>query len=173
MHVSFVIAWPGKIPAGQTCEHPVSALDVATTAAALAGIKTQSGELDGVNLIPHLTVENRNPPHEFLAWRWNVRSAIRGGNGKLLRKGERECLYNLAAQMPEVARRLRARLKTWCDELDPPGLANGRMALPWNTCFDSCLEGKAVPEPGEKPEADAESKAKRKAASQPKPEAEP
>ena len=29
MHVPFLIAWPGTIPASQTYDHPVSALDVA------------------------------------------------------------------------------------------------------------------------------------------------
>ena len=34
MSTPFLIAWPGTIPGGQTYEHPVSALDVAATAAA-------------------------------------------------------------------------------------------------------------------------------------------
>ena len=38
MHVPFVVSWPGKIPPGQLYEHPISALDVAATAAELAGI---------------------------------------------------------------------------------------------------------------------------------------
>ena len=47
------ISWPGTIPAGQVYEHPVSALDVAATAAAIAKAKTNTGDLDGVNLIFH------------------------------------------------------------------------------------------------------------------------
>jgi arylsulfatase A-like enzyme len=54
MHTPFVIAWPGTIPAGQTYVHPVSALDVAATAAALANLSTKPGDFDGVNLLPHL-----------------------------------------------------------------------------------------------------------------------
>ena len=57
MHVPFLIAWPDTIPGGQVYELPVSALDVAATAAALAGIVTKPGDLDGVNLLPHLTGE--------------------------------------------------------------------------------------------------------------------
>jgi arylsulfatase A-like enzyme len=160
MHVPFVIAWPGRIPAGQTFSHPVSALDVAATATALAGIKIQPGELDGVNLIPHLTGEIKTPPHEFLAWRWVAQSAIREGDWKFLRGGPREYLYNLAddleekhnlaTQHPEIASRLRAKLKTWCDELDPPGFATGGMAPVWNEYFDYYLEGKAAPAPNPK-----------------------
>lgn len=166
MHVPFVIAWPGRIPAGQTFNHPVSTLDVAATAAALAGINIHPGELDGVNLIPHLTGEIQTPPHEFLAWRWVAQSAIREGDWKLLRGGPREYLYNLAddleekhnlaPQHPDIASRLRAKLKTWCDELDPPGFATGQMAPVWNEYFDYYLEGKAAPAPKPKAKAKAD-----------------
>ena len=155
MHVPFVVAWPGTIPGGQSYDHPISALDVAATACALASIQTQPGDLDGVNLIPHLQGEIKTPPHEALYWRWVAQSAIREGNWKLLRGGEREYLYdlgtdleekhNLAAKHPEVADRLRARLAAWCAELKPPGLALGPMAPTWNDYFDHYLDGKTVP----------------------------
>ena len=97
-------------------EHPVISLDVAATAAALAGIQTKPGDLDGVNLLPHFTGEIKTPPHDALCWRWIAQSAIREGQWKLLRGGQREYLYdlaadpgekhNLAAQHPDIADRL-------------------------------------------------------------------
>ncbi len=160
MHVPFLIAWPGTIPSGQTYEHPVSALDVAATAAALADISVKPGDLDGVNLVPYLKGEITTPPHEALMWRWMAQSAIREGNWKLLRGGEREYLYdlatdleekhNLASQHPEIAARLRTKLTAWCAELNPPGLALGPMAPVWNDYFDYYLEGK----PASKPESE-------------------
>ncbi|MGV3661554.1 MAG: aryl-sulfate sulfohydrolase, partial [Prosthecobacter sp.] len=57
---------------------------------------------------------------------------------------------NLASQLPDVAARLRARLKGWCAELNPPGLALGPMAATWNDYFDFYLEGKPAPKPGAK-----------------------
>ncbi|MEN3942891.1 sulfatase-like hydrolase/transferase [Prosthecobacter sp. SYSU 5D2] len=155
MHVPFVIAWPGTVPGGQEFDHPISALDVAATAAAQAGIETKPGDLDGVNLLPFLKGDVKEPPHAALMWRWMAQSAIREGNWKLLRGGDREYLYNLgtdleeknnvADQHPEVAARLRTQLKTWCDELNPPGLALGPMAQVWHDYFDHYLEGKTVP----------------------------
>jgi uncharacterized sulfatase len=152
IRVPFLISWPGTIPGGQTYEHPVSALDVAATAAALAGIETKPGELDGVDLIPHLTGADATPAHEALYWRWVAQSAIREGKWKLLRGGEREYLYdlssdigetrNLADQHPEVAARLREKLTAWSETLNPPGLALGPMAPVWNDYFDHYLEGK-------------------------------
>ena len=152
MHVPFVVAWPGTIPGGQAYPHPVSALDVAATASALAGVSVKPGDLDGVNLVPYLKGEIKTAPHEALMWRWSAQSAIREGNWKLLRGGDREYLYDLdadleekhdlAAQYPEIAKRLRDRLQAWTMELQPPGLANGNMAQTWNEYFDYYLEGK-------------------------------
>lgn len=160
MHTPFVVAWPGTIPGGQTYEHPVSALDVAATATAQAGITTNPGDLDGVNLLPYLTGEIKTAPHEALYWRWSAQSAIREGNWKLLRGGEREYLYDLAADIeekhnlvakhPDIAARLRGKLTTWCDELNPPGLALGPMAPTWNDYFDFYLEGKTLSVPPDK-----------------------
>ncbi len=152
MHVPFVISWPGTIPAGQVYDHPVSALDVAATAAELAHIETKAGELDGTNLVPHLTGKTKMAPHEVLTWRWTSQSAIREGNWKLLRGGDREYLYDLGADIeekhnlvekhPEIAQRLRAKLSAWADELDPPGLATGGMSKAATDYFDFYLDGK-------------------------------
>ena len=152
MHVPFVISWPGTIPAGQVFDHPVSALDVAATAADLAKIESQPGDFDGVNLIPYLSGKTKRAPHEFLAWRWIAQSAIREGDWKLLRGGDREYLYNLkndleeqhnlAGEHPKIADRLREKLSRWASDLDPPGLANGGMSKAATDYFDFYLDGK-------------------------------
>jgi uncharacterized sulfatase len=163
MCTPFLVAWPGTIPGGQVYEHPVSALDFAATAVKVAGASgphdaaQAAAILDGVNLLPHLTGENKAPPHDALYWRWMAQSAIREGNWKLLRGGEREYLYdldtdreekhNLAAKHPAIATRLRAKLKTWADGLNPPGMALGPMAATWNDYFDHYLDGKTITGP--------------------------
>jgi len=154
MHVPFLVSWPGTIPGGQVYPHPVSALDVAATAVALTGAEVAPGDLDGVNLIPHLVGETDRPPHEALMWRWIAQSAIREGDWKLLRGGEREYLYNLGEDLeekhnvadahPDIATRLRERLKLWTQELSPPGLAPEPMGRTWDEYFDYYLEGKEV-----------------------------
>lgn len=155
MHVPFLIAWPGTIPGGQTYEHPVSALDVAATAADVADLPVKPGDLDGANLVPYLKGEITRAPHDALMWRWMAQSAIREGGWKLLRGGEREYLYNLAtdleekhnlaSQHPDLAARLRGKLTGWCAELHPPGLALGPLAPIWHDSFDFYLEGKPIP----------------------------
>ncbi len=155
MHVPFVVSWPGTIPAGQVYDHPVSALDVAATAAELAKIEAEPDDFDGVNLVPYLSGKNEEAPHEFLAWRWVAQSAIREGDWKLLRGGEREYLYNLKSDLeeqhnladkhPEIADRLRARLSKWTSTLSPTGLSAGGMSKAANSYFDFYLEGKPAP----------------------------
>jgi uncharacterized sulfatase len=149
------LAWyKGTFPAGQVYNHPVSALDVAATAVAAAGLP-HDPILDGVDLVPFFSGKKTTPPHEALYWRWVAQSAIREGKWKLLVGGQRSYLYdleadpgemkNLIAEQPEVAKRLRTRLVTWSSELKPPGLTNGSMSPTWNAYFDFYLEGKPAP----------------------------
>jgi len=152
MHVPFVISWPGTIPSGQSYEHPVSALDVAATAAGIVGLETKPGDLDGVNLVPYLIGEIKTAPHDALYWRWGGQIAIREGNWKLLRGGEREYLFdlnsdpeeknNLAPKYPEIADRLRTKLEAWSNEMKPPGLSPFPLSLRGKTYFDFYLDGK-------------------------------
>lgn len=152
MHTPFVVSWPGRIPGGQIYPHPISALDVAATSAEVSGIEAGADEFDGVNLLPFLSGENKAAPHQALMWRWVSQSAIREGDWKLLRGGDREYLFNLkndieerhnlTSKHPDIVSRLRARLREWSQELDPPGLANGKPSKVWNDYFDFYLEGK-------------------------------
>ena len=152
MHVPFVVSWPDHIPGGQNYAHPISALDVAATAANVAGLETPASEFDGVNLIPFLSGQKETAPHKALMWRWVSQSAIRQGDWKLLRGGDREYLYNLhsdleeknnvADEFPEVADQLRQQLTNWSQQLEPPGLATAGQSTVWNEYYDFYLEGK-------------------------------
>ena len=130
----FVAAFPGRIPGGQVYEKPVISLDVAATAVALAGLP-QDPALDGVNLVPFLTGASAAAPHATLYWRWMSQAAIQEYPYKLIALGSRERLLfdvttpegetldrNLLKQKPELAARLEAKLKAWCETLQPPGL---------------------------------------------------
>jgi uncharacterized sulfatase len=128
----FVAAWPGKFAAGAVYEHPVSSLDVAATAVALAG-QPHDDHLDGVNLMPFLTGENKAAPHDCLYWRWRSQAAVLEFPWKLIRLGEKERYLfdtttpegetkNLLAQHPDIVARLEAKLAAWTATLQPPGL---------------------------------------------------
>jgi arylsulfatase A-like enzyme len=133
IRVPFVAAWPGTIPGGQVFEHPVISLDIATTAVAAAGLLVPQ-ELDGVDLLPHLTGAKAGPPHETLYWRWVDQAAIQEYPYKLvLAGGHKPVLFDiitpegehrdrdLADENPAVAIQLRKKLDTWMATLQPPG----------------------------------------------------
>lgn len=128
----FLAEWPGTLPAGLTYEPPVSALDVAATANALAGLPTDP-VLDGVNLIPFVRGEKSGAPHEALFWRWRSQAAIRADHWKLILLGpEQRFLFDLdspegetknrLADSPAIAADLERRLRAWDSTLPAPHL---------------------------------------------------
>jgi uncharacterized sulfatase len=137
----FIAAWPGRWPAGVTYDQPVINLDVASTAVAAAGLP-HDPQLDGVNLTPFVTGENKSAPHERLYWRWGSQAAVLEMPYKLIKLGTRPPLLfdltkpdgenierNLAAQCPDVVARLEQRLQAWAAELQPPGLSTDSSAF--------------------------------------------
>ena len=130
----FMAAWPGKLPAGTVYDKPVSSLDVASTAVALAG-QPHDDKLDGVNLMPFVTGENKGSPHDVLYWRWRSQAAVLEFPWKLIKLGpEQRFLFDVTTpegesverdqlkQHPEIAARLESKLQTWSASLKPPGL---------------------------------------------------
>ena len=106
IRVPFMVQWKGTLPKGEVYDKPVIALDIFGTAAAIAGAPLpKSRTIDGVNLMPYLTGENRGRPHDVLFWRMNQRTAVRVGDWKLLRNPRRGesgwRLYNLADDLVE------------------------------------------------------------------------
>ena len=140
IRVPYLIQWKGKLRSGFTFDQPVIQLDMHATALAAAGAKIP-GELDGVNLLPHLTGEKTSPPHEALYWRFGPQFAIRMGNYKLVKATgiDQPQLFDLAADIgetqdlsgakPEVVKDLTARYEEWNKTLDKPRwIASQRLA---------------------------------------------
>ncbi len=103
IRVPFFIAWPGKLPAGKTFDHPVITLDILPTACALAGVKTPAN-VDGVNLLPYLRGEHKATPHDMLAWRFGPQKAIRQGNWSLVDWRDFEKKTNSGWQLFDLAK---------------------------------------------------------------------
>lgn len=82
VRVPFIMAMPGRIKAGQVDTRVVSSLDIAPTAAALAGAKMPNGT-DGVDLMPYLTGGKTGTPNPTLYWRSGPNFAIRDGDWKM------------------------------------------------------------------------------------------
>lgn len=134
VRVPFCAQWKGKIPAGSTYEHPIIQLDILPTCLTAAGVAVDPAwKLDGVDLMPFLTGEKKERPHENLFWRFGEQMAIRHGDFKLVTarggSGKPE-LYDLAkdigeskdlaAAMPEKAAELQKLWDAWNAEQAAP-----------------------------------------------------
>lgn len=133
IRVPFTVSWPGIIPAGVDYEPVVSSLDIYATAAAVAGTTApEERPLDGVNLIPYLTGEDKTLPHEILFWRQGGGGtwAARQGNLKMSEVRNTVELHDLdkdisesndlSATYPEKLQNLKARLRSWNKKLVKP-----------------------------------------------------
>jgi arylsulfatase A-like enzyme len=133
--VPFCFQWKGHVPAGKTYENPIIQLDILPTSLAAAGVEAKpEWKLDGVNLLPYLTGEQKDHPHETLYWRFGDQWAVRhgdwklvGGNGGDKANGELYSLAddiseskNRAAEMPDKVHDLKDLWDKWNAEQAPP-----------------------------------------------------
>lgn len=77
VHVPFIASWPAKFKSGSRYKLPVNSLDIGKTAVAVAGVEPNSvTDMEGVNLIPFVTGEDKKAPHDAIYWRggsnWSV-----------------------------------------------------------------------------------------------------
>jgi arylsulfatase A-like enzyme len=142
IRVAWMMQWKGRVPAGKVDPRPVIQLDILPTALAAAGVEAKpEWKLDGVNLLPFVTGQNRGAPHDTLYWRFGPQMAIRKGDWKLVKGpgggagietaarasvagaelynlsqdiGE---MKNLAAENPEKVRELAAAWTAWDAQL--------------------------------------------------------
>jgi arylsulfatase A-like enzyme len=152
VRVAWFVQWKGRIPAGKVDERPVIQLDIPATALAAAGVEAKSEwKIEGVNLLPYLTGEKSDAPHEALYWRFGQQIAIRKGDWKLVkapeggagarRAGEKATtegaqLFNLARDIgeknnlaekePEKVKELAAEWEKWDADNVPPKWLPGK-----------------------------------------------
>lgn len=131
IRVAMMMKWPGHIAENKTYSRPVSSLDILPTSIA-AGNGKQKGskKLDGVNLLPYLTGQNKKSPHEALYWRRGIAAAMRENNWKLIRVQDNILLFdlnkdisettNLVQKYPAKVKEMLSRLVEWEKELDSP-----------------------------------------------------
>jgi arylsulfatase A-like enzyme len=145
-----VMRWPGKIPAGKTCDELACTLDLLPTLAHLAGANSPVDRvIDGKNIWPLMAGRSRaKSPHEaFYYYQMDQLQAVRSGKWKLhlpLKMKKRNWgkgipdvplqLYdleqdvaeknNVADQHPDVVKRLRGlaeKARKVLGDVDSPG----------------------------------------------------
>jgi len=139
VHVPFVASWPAKLAAGNTYDFPVISLDISRTAVAVAGADAgEPGAMEGVDLIPYVTGDNQEPPHDALYWRngdggksWSVLAAdgTKHLHNKQTPKPQLFFLPDDVAEEddrlgdhPDLAEKLHAKWSQWNDSNHPSRL---------------------------------------------------
>ncbi len=144
--VPFIIRWPGIVKAGATCDMPSIHVDLYPTFLEIAAAKRPEGyTLDGESLVPVWKDAQAKLKREAIyqhfpgylgaapgSWRTTPVGTIEVGDWKLMEFFEDHRLelynlrddigeaHNLAAQEPERAKTLRARLEAWRKEIHAP-----------------------------------------------------
>lgn len=133
-----LVRWPGAIAPGSTCEVPVTSPDFYPTFLEAAGLPLLPEQhVDGVSLVPLLKGED-HLERDAIFWHYphygnqggTPGCSMRSGDFKLIEFFEDGALQlynlrddpgeerNLAADLPEVATTLHARLVAWREEID-------------------------------------------------------
>ncbi|MBI1368006.1 MAG: sulfatase-like hydrolase/transferase [Planctomycetes bacterium] len=140
IRVPFCMQWPGVIPSGQTYRYPIISLDLFATFIAAADVDKSPGKpLDGVDLLPYVTGENKERPHQTLYWKHGSNWAVRDGDMKLVAAsdkgskgdtGEKPMLFDLskdisetndlAAARPDDVKRLQKMYDDWHRDFPKP-----------------------------------------------------
>ncbi len=105
LRVPFAMQWPSVIPQGSVYDKPIISLDIFATIVAQTKkpIKTRN-DIDGVNLIPYLTGQNKEAPHNYLFWRGfdAKKLAIRNAIGdKFINHNGNEEFFDLTTDLSE------------------------------------------------------------------------
>ncbi|HLP49873.1 MAG TPA: sulfatase [Chitinophagales bacterium] len=133
LRVPFMMKWKNHIPAGTVYTNPVISLDIFATVAGIVGIDLPTDRTyDGVNLVPHLTGDIKQPAHDKLFWRSEFNKAIRKGDYKLIVnehdnvnllfniKEDKEERHNLFVSNPAKAKELLKDIEDWETDLVKP-----------------------------------------------------
>lgn len=128
IRVPFIAWWPGRVRPGAETGHVSYAGDFFATAAEAAGLPAPAG-LDSISFVPTLLGREGQKKHEFLYWEFHEhgfqQAALLDGRWKGIRTGGPDRTVRLhdlksdvaeqkdvAAEHPEVARRIGDHLKT-------------------------------------------------------------
>ena len=133
LNVPFIMKWKGELDPGKQYQQPVSLMDIFTTAYSSCELPIPMNiVVDGVDLIPFLSGQEQQPPHEYLFWRTDFNKTVRHGKWKLMVNTRDDFLmlydletdkqekFDLGDKYPEVVEQMLAKYAEWERGLIPP-----------------------------------------------------
>jgi len=129
IRVPALIRWPGTIPANRVTHQMAITMDwTATILTAAEGKPAEGYPLDGIDLLPVLKGTTPVSQRTFF-WRIYDQDAVRQGNWKYFRNGERRRLHDLSVDeheqadfsltKPDVFERLASEFQKWDQQMLP------------------------------------------------------
>lgn len=129
IRVPAIARWPSVIPANRVTHQMAISMDWTATILAAAETKPAEGyPLDGINLLPSLRGGSPTQNRTFF-WRIYDQDAVRQGNWKYFRSGNRRKLFDLSIDQheqadfgvknPDMLQRLTAEFDTWNRQMLP------------------------------------------------------
>jgi arylsulfatase A-like enzyme len=131
VRVPGILKWPGTLPAGKVSSQVAITMDLTRTILGAAGASIADARLEGIDLMP-LLKSSTTPQERTLYWRavyaGRQQRSVRSGNWKVLLDGSQQLLFDLArdpgerndlaAQQPEIVKRLKAQIEAWEKDVD-------------------------------------------------------
>lgn len=135
IRVPAAISWPGNIPSGETRDQFAVNADWMPTLAELCGIKLDTGDLDGISLVPLIKDSKKETLHTAgYCWAYQNMWVARKGKWKLIGNpydtSQRDCTFetdrflvdldqdpgertNLAEKYPDMVAELESQYQAW------------------------------------------------------------
>jgi arylsulfatase A-like enzyme len=128
IRVPCIIKWPARIPGDQVIDNFLSSLEIFPTILSVTGIdKHDDLILDGFNLMPVLSGENKDLAREEMYWEAREKIASRIGNWKLVDNLDAKGFYDLSKDiseendltdvMPEKFAEMKSKFSAWQAEM--------------------------------------------------------
>ena len=127
IRVPFIAYWHGSIPASRIEERAVISMDAVATSLVAAGLPLDDRLMASTS--PY--IRSKRAKFTMPSTGWAGQYAIRSGDWKYLKAGNREYLFDLASQnheyenllkqQPAIGERLKRQLIAWSEELYEPG----------------------------------------------------
>ena len=128
LRVPFILAWPGKVPAGRVTDAFLTSLEILPTLLAAAGVEAPKDlTLDGFDMLPVLRGDMPSPRTEMF-WQRRADKAARVGPWKWLDSARGKGLYDLSSDpgetrdlskdKPEVLQMLQKKFAAWRAAMD-------------------------------------------------------
>ncbi len=132
IRVPMILRWPGRIPAATTSTQVAMTMDLAASIVVASSVSTpEAYRPEGIDILPILAGTAPAVPREIF---WRIpgssapQKAVRSGDWKLLHESGVDRLFDLradpgekhdvAADHPELVRRLKAALAAWEKDVD-------------------------------------------------------